>query len=84
LRARENSSLEVSVASRPGTSNFNGKPARDTSRFGLGSQTKCSSVLPKSKKASRILGTKFFATTESFDSPVGLRNVHLDDITRDT
>ena len=78
LRARGNSSLEVSITSRPVTTNFNGKSTRDDSRFGLGSQTKYTSGASQQSKASRVLGTQLYPTTESFDSPVELGGVHFD------
>lgn len=85
LRARGNSSMEVSLASRPvAASTFGGKSGRDTSKLALGSQTKYTTGSTKGMKASRVLGTQLYSTmADSFDSPVELGDVHLDGIKRD-
>jgi hypothetical protein len=81
LRARGNSSLEVSVTPKPVGSNFNGKCTRDTSRLGFfGSRIEYSSGVSKPLKTSKALGTQLFDASRTFDSPVELGNVPLDDI----
>ena len=80
LRSRGNSSLEVTVVSRPASTN---KVSRNASKLGLDSQTKYLAGAPRPMKASRVFGTELNTTTDSFDSPVQLNDVHPDGIRRD-